>query len=102
MAFDCSSAVNKLILEQSNNSNTEYETDFSYHFFSKKINFQGAFKLNIQVIRYLTTTIKWFIKKRSSKAPGNLWGVEIFLVRPSQRKPSKLLLFMHQFNFTQI
>lgn len=90
VAIDSSSAVNESTLEYSDNSDTEYETDFSCHSLSKGQNVHGAFKLSLQVLPLLTTTVEWRIGKGSSKAPDDFRGIEILLVRPGQREAKNI------------
>lgn len=90
VALDSSPAINESILEYSDNSDTEYETDLSSHSLSKDQNLHGAFKLSLQVLPLLTGTVSWRIGKGSSKASGNFRGIEILLVRPGHRDAKRI------------
>lgn len=90
VALDSSSAVNESILEYSDNSDTEYETDISSQPLSKDQNLHGAFKLSLQVLPLFTGTVCWRMGKGSSKALGDFRGIEILLVRPGQREANRI------------
>lgn len=90
VAIDSSPAVDESSLEYSDNSDTEYDTDFGCHSLSKDQNVHGAFKLSLQVLPVLNATAGWRIGKGSSKAPGDFRGIEILLVRPGQREAKRI------------
>lgn len=90
VALDSSSAVNESIMEYSDDSDTEYETDSSSHPLSKDQNLHGAFKLSLQVLPLSTNTLSWRMGKGSSKALGNFRGIEILLVRPGQMEAKEI------------